>query len=117
MLAADRKYECSLLLVSLAARLILEKIGRFEMKLSKLDPMTGLMTVEAFGVPVTSLTQNSGAFLDQGTVNAKIQEQTAPSALTVAKRRVRSRHNKQQVQHLVFDVLAHATKSQETHDQ
>ena len=42
------------------------------MKLSKLDPMTILMLVVAFGVVITMLTQNSVASVDKTTSEARV---------------------------------------------
>lgn len=48
------------------------------MKLSKLDPMTMLMLVVAFGVVVTMLTQNSVASEEGASVKANMFEKTTP---------------------------------------
>ena len=42
------------------------------MKLSKLDPMTILMLVVAFGVVITMLTQNSVASVERTTPEARV---------------------------------------------
>lgn len=42
------------------------------MKLSKLDPMTILMLVVAFGVVITMLTQNSVASVERTTSEARV---------------------------------------------
>jgi len=46
--------------------------GDIEMKLSKLDPMTILMLVVAFGVVITMLTQNSVASVDRADSEARV---------------------------------------------
>jgi hypothetical protein len=55
-----------------------------KMKLSKLDPMTVLMVVVAFGVVVTMLTQNSVASVGETSANASSLEKKASPDMSVS---------------------------------
>jgi energy-converting hydrogenase Eha subunit G len=54
------------------------------MKLSKLDPMTVLMLVVAFGVVITMLTQNSVASEGKTFATVSLHEKQASAGLKVA---------------------------------
>lgn len=72
----------------------LKQPGDIKMKLSKLDPMTILMLVVAFGVVITMLTQNSVASVDRvasetrvnvGDVDSKTMRISFDAPVTVKK--------------------------------
>lgn len=60
-----------------------KKIQVDEMKLSKIDPMTVLVVVVAFGVVVTMLSQNSIASVDRVSVEVNTFEKQAAAAPAV----------------------------------
>lgn len=55
------------------------------MKLSKLDPMTVLMLVVAFGVVITMLTQNSVASVDKTSLKTDVLEKSTSIDMRVSK--------------------------------
>jgi len=73
------------------------------MKLSKLDPMTALMLVVAFGVVVTMLTQNSVASVDTATVNANQIEEQAAAKMAVTTAQMRERNLEKKARHVSYD--------------
>jgi len=87
-------------------RLALERTGEINMKLSKLDPMTVLMLVVAFGVVVTMLTQNSVASVDKAPLNASVQEKPASVDVNTSKTRPSSRAASPKAAQVSFDAQA-----------